>query len=294
MLLLIAVQQHWKGNSADVTAAFLQGQPLDRGTPLFFKVPKNWPDPVMERLRNKLGAGVRHDVMKITKGLFGLGESPRLWYLAFRQVLLDLGFCELKLAVSVFVYFGKEGQLQGLVSVHVDDALMAGSSHMTDTWSQLQARLKLGSWKALDEGVTYVGRHMQRNPADFTVRVDMDGFCSEVKPMQVTARDWATPLSESEKVDLARLNGQLAWAARQGRPDLSYGVSRCQQGQAEATIETAREANAVTKRAHVKWFMVMPDLKCELSEVIFLAATDAAHGAMPRLGSQLGSAVRVI
>ena len=42
--------------------------------------------------------------------------------------------------------------LIGLITLHVDDALLAGSSEVEADWEKLQKELKFGSWTDLKEG----------------------------------------------------------------------------------------------------------------------------------------------
>ena len=87
LLLCIATTLGWRINIADVTAAFLQGLALPRAEPLYIRVPSGCPQEVLDYLKWRLGSENRGDIFEATKGIFGLSESPRLWYLRFRETL---------------------------------------------------------------------------------------------------------------------------------------------------------------------------------------------------------------
>ena len=92
MLLVIATTLKGEIFMCDVSAAFLQGVPLQRE--LYLRLPKNWPMRVLDWLRKKLGPGMPSDFIRARKGIFGLGGSPRMWYLPFKSELEYLGFKE--------------------------------------------------------------------------------------------------------------------------------------------------------------------------------------------------------
>ena len=76
----------------DVSPAFLQGEDLPVEHKLFTRVPNNLPKHASDYVRGWAGPGFRSDVVRIVKGIFGLSESPRLWYERFRKVLREFGF----------------------------------------------------------------------------------------------------------------------------------------------------------------------------------------------------------
>ncbi len=63
-------------------SAFLQGVTIRRDVPLFVKIPQNWPSATLQHLNKHLAGGMRKDYSRICKGIFGLGESFRLFHFA--------------------------------------------------------------------------------------------------------------------------------------------------------------------------------------------------------------------
>ena len=92
----------------------------------------------------------------------------------------------------------------------------------------------------------------------------------------------------SEKKSISSVVGQLAWAARQCRYDLSYGCSTIQQMAGEGMPQTMGMVNRVVKKAHEVKEMKVSNLGCDLSEVIFLSISDANYAGQPTGGSQGG------
>lgn len=290
ILLVVMVGKRWKGYGGDITAAFLQGEPLPRDKPLFIWLPRKMPPGATSYVNEKL-KGYRTDLVRVVKGVFGLNESPRLWYLGLRKHLQALGFKELTLAPCVFVMH-VNGQLEAMATVHVDDVLLAGSERAEPVWQELQElqkRLTFGSWTAMTDGLKFLGRHLQQDPNTFEVHTNMKEYCSDISEVAVELHLPDDQLLDLAQVgDLRSLVGKLSWAARQGRPDVLFIVSWLQQSFKEPKIKHLRVANGVVKALKKEVPMRFVHLGCELEEVIFIISSDGAYGTMPDGKSQQG------
>ena len=290
ILCFLIVIMGWTAFVADVSAAFLQGKLLPREAPLFTKIPRNWPTAVMAYLTKLLGKGSRPDMVRCKKGVFGLAESPRLWYQEFKETLELFGYRESRLIPCLFSYFDDQGHIQGMASVHVDDAIFAGSAVMTPIYEKLRGRFTFGTWKDMKDGVRFCGRDYQLE--EKALHVDLNFYTKEIAEIPIARhRPDDEPLSEADLDLLDKVNGQLGWAARQGRYDLSFDVSRAQQSRSTATVATLREINQAVRRGRKDQSLIFRHPGCKLADVIVVAAADAGHGCMPRGGSQAGVTV---
>ena len=225
LLLCVATTLGRAISIADVTAAFLQGLALPRAGRLYIRVPSSGcAQEVLDYLKWRLRSENRVDIFEATKSIFGLSESPRLWNLRFREVLGEIGFQESKLIPCLFMkHVGVK--LVGLITLCVDDALLAGEPELEADWKILQQKLKFGSWTDLQEGGKFLGR-VTRQSADR--RLDMNTYCQSLKEIAFDAN-----MADDSPVSRA-LVGQLGWLAKQGRPDLAFSItylaelSRCQ------------------------------------------------------------------
>ena len=109
MLLGIAAGKGWKIPYLDVKAAILLGKSIERD--LFLQPPA--------KFRNK---GM---IWKLRKVVYDLCDASRSWYLKVVEVLTELGMTVGKLYKALFTF--KTDALQGIVLVHVDDALYVGT-----------------------------------------------------------------------------------------------------------------------------------------------------------------------
>ena len=220
--------------------------------------------------------------------MFGLANAPRFWWRRLREILLGLGFQEMKLLPCVFVSRDADGVVNGLLAVHVDDVILCGDEDGTfgEMVAQLRKSLKFGKWEETE--FEYTGRHI-RQAADFSVYVSQPNYADmsiERIPTQ-TKRAHSDPCTAQEKGLLRSIAGAGCWLGRQTRPDLCFEVSSLQQSIPEANYGHVLDANTLRRRAReVKYEMKIPALPLDCLEI--LVATDASPGTMPRSGSQAG------
>ena len=287
LLLVVTAGKRWKAYGGDITAAFLQGEPLPRDKPLYIWFPWKMPGEVQAYVQGKL-KGYRTDMVRVVKGVFGLNESPRLWYLGLRRHLQALGFREMKLAPCVFTLHVK-GQLEAMATVHVDDVLLAGGDVAEPIWKELQGRLTFGSWAPMSDGLKFLGRHVVQDPESREITTSMAEYCSDLQEIVIAATEPDDrTLNDAEVSVLRSVNGKLSWAARQGRPDVLFLVSLLQQSMKKPCVKQLRIANQVIRLLKKDQPLRFVHLGCELDQLIFVVASDGAYGTMPDGKSQQG------
>ena len=176
-------------------------------------------------------------------------ESARLWYLKYKATLKDIHLHELKLIPGMFVAFHPDGRLRALVTIHVDDTRYAGDETAKEIWDKLHERLKFGQHRRARDGwQKFCGRYERQDPETFEFYYTMADY----------------------------ILGQINWAARQGRYDLSYGVSHCQQLVATGKREAMEWTAKLIQRAQKDVVVKLPRLGCGVMDLIVIAASDAA------------------
>lgn len=295
LLNFVAVQKGWVVAYEDVSAAFLQGQELPEGREIYVRIPQGYPLEAMSKLREMIGPNMRDDLVKLVKGGFGLPESPHLWYLEYRGTLLQLGGRELRLLPGFFVFNNTKGELIGLACIHVDDTRYTGSAEAEPIWEELHRRLRFGKKRLATDGWTkFCGRFEKQHPATFEMEYDMHEYCTNIPLVtERKAEDMERPLEEHERKAISSVVGQLAWAARQCRPDLSYGCSHVQQLAGQKDLSALTWLNKVVRRSQQFLIQRIKNLGCDLEQVVFLSVSDAAYAAQPNGGSQGGLLIGV-
>lgn len=112
LVLLAAVTFSWELQSIDITAAFLQGDPLER----------------VIYLRPPADVCPKNIVWRLKRCIYGLNDAPRSWYDRVRQVLLELGATVSTYDNALFLWHEKgDGTLMGVLVSHVDDFAFCGN-----------------------------------------------------------------------------------------------------------------------------------------------------------------------
>ncbi|CAE7777314.1 RE2, partial [Symbiodinium necroappetens] len=221
------LDQQWTLAAGDVTAAFLNGDAMERR--LFLQQPKH-------------GLPGLHpsQLIAIRKGVFGLVDSPRKWWRRFRQ---DIQRREIKLEnqkVAKFVNSPLDPcvfQLMELDSagnvkedsyplcyaaVHVDDILLAGPRSLNRlVQEQLSHCFPVEEWET--DSFDFIGSHIEVLKDE--IRISQGAYVSS-RLFQVevdTKEDGLAMASAEQLADNRSLIGALSWLASQTRPDLACG-----------------------------------------------------------------------
>ena len=202
LINFVAVQEKWEVHFEDVSAAFLQGKELPRKERIYVRVPRGYPQEVTEFLVSELGEDMRDDLVELTKGGFGLPESPRLWYLEYKDTIQDLGLYEMSLLPGVFRAFHPppRRRVRALASIHVDDTRYAGDDTAKEIWDQLRARLKFGKQRKATEGwVKFCGRWERQDPVTLEMEYSMEEYTKDI-PLARTRTTSSTASTASTSV----------------------------------------------------------------------------------------------
>ena len=153
----------------DIAGAFMQGlqELAQRELPLFLTQPREGL-PGLHPLQ----------LLLVVRGVFGLANSPRLWWRSLRDMFRRLGAKQLSLDRAVFVLYDiVAGILRPvvIVGVHVDD-LIGGYSQESPKAKQMIKQLKdtfeLGQWQE-NEDMIYCGKNVTLRPGEIFVSQKM-------------------------------------------------------------------------------------------------------------------------
>ena len=147
---------NWVAAAGDITAAFLNGDDMERE--LYLKQPKNG-------LK-----GLQPDqLLKVTKGIFGLPDSPRRWWKRLKHEMLEiriqhggqgLHFTQCPLDPCLFQLVSDSSSIPlAYVGVHVDDLLVVGPSDLVTTIKEtLSKTFPVDDWET--DCFDYIGSHV--------------------------------------------------------------------------------------------------------------------------------------
>jgi hypothetical protein len=226
-LLSLAAANDFEIEQMDVTTAFLHGD-------LEEEIYMSQPDYFAEK-------GKEHLVCKLKKSLYGLKQSPRMWYQKYDTYVLSLGFTRAK--SDHCVYYKAEGDRKLIIALYVDDMLFIGNSKemISELKSQLSLKFEmkdLGSAKfilGMEIIRDRVGRKLWLSQRKYITNVlerfNMTDCKQQVVPMlhgtKLSVND--SPKSPDEIEDMKRVPyasavGSLMYAMVSTRPDIAQAV----------------------------------------------------------------------
>ena len=123
LLVFFTASKGWHLLSADVKAAFLKGELFLDGERILYIENLGTNDPTEPRL--PLGAG---GLARLRKGIFGLSDSPRRWYLRLHKSLEALGWKRSSIDSALWMLWSPTGECEGMICSHVDDLLLVATT----------------------------------------------------------------------------------------------------------------------------------------------------------------------
>eukprot|EP00971_Amphidinium_carterae_P352846 6492750-Amphidinium_carterae.1 len=231
-LLSLVMRTSWKLSSFDVSNAFLQGEKTERRV-------------IVRPPKEGIPGVPQGSLIELLKGCFGLPESPRLWWIRFSSILVSTGWVPLKEIPATFVLRSSVGALCGMLCLHVDDGIWAGSGPEFET-SRVQLRTHLELKEQYGPDFVLLGRKICVRADRITV--DNHEYVSKIEVVSLPRARRNAPeseLTQEEKTQYLSITAQLAWAARVSMPQIAYDVSLAQQHSAGTTVRELISLNSL-------------------------------------------------
>ena len=226
-----AIDNNWNIETIDIRAAFLQSQQIERE--VYVTPPKE--------------AGINGKLWRLRKPVYGLIDAARSWFLSLRSELLKCGCKQSQLDKAVFRWM-RNGSLEGIFLLHVDDFFITGSNKFFDTvGGHILLKYIVGK-RENRRHFEYVGLSIQRQ--GITMIVDQNNYAEEIEnvPFEIKGRKNEEKVSQSELRGLRSIVGQIHWISSQTRPDLSFDALELSIERNNASVSTLKRANKVTKK----------------------------------------------
>ena len=138
--------------------------------------------------------------MKVVRGIFGLANSPWLWWGHLRDTLLQMGGRQLALDRAVFVFhavISGVATLIAIIGVHVDDIIAAAMRiHGDKILAMLRQTFEFGKW--FDEGMQYCGKKIERT-SEGCIRLTQKVFAENLQLAPMLRYRAATPEAISQQ-----------------------------------------------------------------------------------------------
>ena len=186
LLSLIAWRKEWAMMSADVKSTFLKGGPfVARELYLGRTNGKNTPSiPIPDGC-----------IARVRKGVFGLADAPREWWLRLSRSLETRGWQRNPLGQASWLLWDdpvKRTKLRGVIVSHVDDLLFGGDQ--TAQASLTSIGDELGFREVSRDSFVCCGKQFTRRP-DGSVSLSMGAYRRNLRPIVVPKNRKADLLS---------------------------------------------------------------------------------------------------
>ena len=210
LFLSLAAHFKLKIDQFDVSTAFLNGVLKNN---IFVKQPEGF------NTNNNM-------ICKLNKGLYGLKESPRTWFLHFKEIIMKFGLKQ-SLYDSCLFYSDHI-----ITIIYVDDGLIMGKDEdVMALKDHLNKSLKL-KWTKLSN---FLGMKIVQNQ-DHSIDLSMTKYIENiVKTFNIPTRSRKVPLPNNFKIldgeeiihseNYRKLLGSLLYLSTHARPDITFAIS---------------------------------------------------------------------
>ena len=290
ILLSTSANKKWRGWTADVSTAFLQGLPQERR--LWVKLP---PDAL------QIIGGDERTRMYLIKPVYGQLDAPRRWWLEAVRRLKSLGWIQHELDPCFFMLYEETEnvgedyvpELCGLVCIHVDDLLGIGNQ-LSKTYNLAEQKLKeTFNFRTWDDGssMEYCGARLVRKE-DYSWELGHQEYIQKVKPLTIhRGQQTDDEMTPQDVTQLRGLLGSLQWPAVQSAPHLLCSTSLISGLMAKGQLRAVVEANSLLRFAKQNADVPLRYSPLEIKDWPDLRLTimfDAAHAVRHDLTSQGG------
>ena len=246
-----------KLRSIDITAAFLQSNALNRD--IFVKPPK---DIMEERI-----------LWHLRKPLYGLCDAGRRFWLKVKEILEKNGYKKLTGDEAFYYKNDKKGDLEGMILLHVDDFLMAGTNTFTENTTKLfQNELKVS--KIQDGSMRFCGVDLELR--DNKIYMNMDEYTKTIKEIPIRPGSKKQTVTWQEHLDVKRVCGQAQWIALTNRPDIAFGATKMATFTANSTLEDLMFVNKIVRKIHARRSLMIFERIGNKEDLIVHGLSDAA------------------
>ena len=284
ILLQICASKRWSIEAFDVKTAFLRGSRRDNRL-LGVEPP--------EEMRRKMGLKAE-EVCELRKSAYGLVNAPYLWYQELKEALLSLQFVMSPMDPCLFVLPGPQGQIHGILGIHVDDGIGCGNHVYQQTIQQLQNRFPFGAHRRKNFVFTGIQVDQQENG---NIELSQREYIEKIEPITINRdrrKKGTLSVTSEEKQAMRGLIGSLQYAATNTRPDVSSRLSHLQSRINCAQVQDLHECNRLLEdsKKHSQVKVVIKSIPIE--DIRFLVYSDASFATREKQQSQKGGLVMAI
>ena len=271
----IAISNGFDVGSIDIKCAFLQGYQIDRD--IYVK------PPVEVNTNN---------IWKLQKVIYGLCDAPRAWYIRVNDEFIKLG-AKVSKYDKAFYIWTQNNILHGIMIVHVDDFIWAGSKFfVSNVITSIKSIFKIS--KENNTAFKYIGINVKITRD--AIYINQRNYTNSLLPINISQerkKNKDTSLNKKEMHDLRSIIGQINCLSGISRPDLSFENCIMSTSQTKATGHDLIRANKVLTAAKNHEYEIKFS-KLDQTSLSMAVFNDASFGNLIDGGSQGGFIVFLV
>jgi hypothetical protein len=279
IMFSIMASKCWEINMLDVSHAFLQGDPINRD--VFVKPPPE--------------ANSGNLLWKLKICVYGLPDASKLWYDKVSKELSNVGVTS-SVFDPAFFWIHHQGDLQGLICVHVDDFIWGGSPWFkNNVIDALHQRFDIKS--VLNGSFDYLGLHIEQR-SDKAICVDQLEYLKNFSEIRLGKSDHRLNEASTENfTEFRSMCGKLTWMSNLTRPDLSFDAAYLSSCLTDTANQDIQRLNKVIKN---KILSGKRTAKLNFTSLgtskhwTLQCYSDASHKNLPNGGSQVGCIIMMV
>ena len=177
----------------DISAAFLQSDELKRE--IYVRLPSDVCD--------------EGKIWRLKKPLYGLNDAGRRFWLKVKKILCDQGLTKLN-GDEAFYMKHQNGQLKGMILLHVDDFMIGGSNEFVDGITDVFCK-ELTVSTIEDSLFRYCGIDMELK--ENKIIMSMEDYVASLEEADLGKSKKCTKLNKFEQRTFRKITGKLMWLA---------------------------------------------------------------------------------
>ena len=235
-------------------------------------------------------------VWKMVKRAYGFVDASQGFYLELKKLLLELGCVVSIHDPAMYMFYGEDGKLNGMVLTHVDDMLhgSGGTEFENKVMKPLKERFTFG--KEEESNFKYVG--LQVFTRGDAIVVNQDNYVDSLQTPDVADLydnlRGADVLTEEYQGYFRELVGKIGWMTNTSRPDLCYDKVVLNTKVGKATVNDMKLVTKLIRKLKTgSTEMKFPNLG-SLTDWTLQGYGDAGYKSLPDQISSCGGQVVMI
>ena len=281
LILQMLVSNRWKMHLGDIKGAFLEADVRQKAiaNPVYAELPPGGVPGV------DVGS-----LVQILGNIYGANDAPHEWYCEFDRVALEAGFVRSKFDSCLYLCYGEDHELQGILGAHVDDTITGGCGPRYEAAvAKLRSRFPFRKWRS-GTG-EFLGTIYTQDQTTLEISFQQKEYAEHITPIKITKersrKPWL-PATPQEVSALRAVNGALSWVSTQSRPDLAVQTSLSQQCFPQPKVSDLIQANQAVRRARQQSDLCIQVPFIPLKELTLCFWSDAAFANTTEHKTQAG------